>query len=542
MEDVVAKVAKSVSQLAEPYELRLLVQNPGMVRELLSYPEGGERDAFALNALRIGMLALRQAQGRIDGDAVRTEGERILGSLEQHLQEHKRTVQENVRSVLKEYFDPKSGRFNERVTQLVQDGGDLQRVIKAQVGREDSELALTLASYFGPSSPLMKVLDPNDSEGVVRELGETVKEVLADQSRIILSQFSLDNPTSALARLVKELKDKHGELESRVQEKVDDVVGEFSLDDEDSALSRLVGRMEAAQQKINDEFSLDEANSALARMKRELQTLIEGQNKVNEAFRNDIRETLAAMNARRSELQKTTRHGLEFEGEVLAFVERDCAMVGDLMERTGMKPGLIKHCKVGDGVINMGPEREAAGARIVIEAKQEAGIDLADALAELKRARDNRGASVGLFVYSRRIAPEGLPALSRYGNDVVVIWDLEDTVTDIYLSAALSVCRALSVRDVLAKPEAKADLSRMKREIFEVEKQVEALEEIRRGATTIRTSAEKIEDRGRIIAQALGRSVSILASEVQALMEAPALETGSAMAASTAESGDDIPF
>src|SRR5687768_8312766 len=109
--------------------LELDLDDPMIAEALLAYPNRAEREAYATTALRIGVQALNQAQGRLDADVVRGEGERILGALAAELEAHKRTVQEQVGLSLREYFDPKSGRFNERLEQLLRSGGDLERVL-----------------------------------------------------------------------------------------------------------------------------------------------------------------------------------------------------------------------------------------------------------------------------------------------------------------------------------------------------------------------------------------------------------------------------
>ena len=103
----------------------------------------------------------------------------------------------------------------------------------------------------------------------------------------------------------------------------------------------------------------------------------------------------------------------------ILFLQSESQRVGDIATRTGNTTGLIKHCKVGDVVVDLGPDSAAPGARAVAEAKEKAGYSLANALEELDQARKNRGASVGLFVFSKRTAPEGLQPIHRYGSDVV---------------------------------------------------------------------------------------------------------------------------
>ena len=269
----------------EACRLELLIDDSLIVPELLAYAEGPERDKYALTALRIGVLALKQAQGRLDADVIRSESDRLLGMLEDRLGNHQRTVQDQVAGTLREYFDPKSGRFNERVEQFVKSGGELERVLRTQIGASDSELARTLAAHVGEQSTLMKILRPSEKEGILNSLSLEMQKALERQRNAILSEFSLDNGGGALARLVKELNEKHGALAEGLKESVNEVMGEFSLDKPDSALSRLVGQVESAQRKISSEFSLDEQNSALARMKKALEQLIEKSNKENDEFR-----------------------------------------------------------------------------------------------------------------------------------------------------------------------------------------------------------------------------------------------------------------
>jgi hypothetical protein len=86
---------------ASQCRLELDIGDPLVAEALLAYLDGAERDAYAFTALRIGVQALNQAQGRLDADVVRGEGGRILGALAAELEAHKRTVQEQVASSLR---------------------------------------------------------------------------------------------------------------------------------------------------------------------------------------------------------------------------------------------------------------------------------------------------------------------------------------------------------------------------------------------------------------------------------------------------------
>ena len=115
--------------------------------------------------------------------------------------------------------------------------------MRRQIGSEDSEMVRTLAALIGDNSPLMKILDPEEADGLVATLRESVDEVLRGEREKILSQFSLDDKQSAISRLVVELAGNNSNLQEALTDKVEEVVKEFSLDQEDSALSRLVRKV-----------------------------------------------------------------------------------------------------------------------------------------------------------------------------------------------------------------------------------------------------------------------------------------------------------
>ena len=517
--------------------LELIVADRETVLELSSFAEGPARDEFALTALKIGVLALRQARGQIDAELIQRETQRMLDGMELKLGEHSRAVQDRLGASLKEYFDPESGRFSERVRRLVEKDGELERVLRAQIGSQDSELCKTLVAHFGVDSPLMKLLSPDDSQGVLAALREVVGEQLRQQRDRVLGEFSLDNKDGALSRLIKELSEKHGELAETLQTKIDEVVKEFSLDEDGSALCRLVKNVEGAQQTISKEFSLDNQGSAfsrlkqmlestssaihsnltldddgssLSKLKRHLETILAAHCEVNTRFQEEVKIALAKMVVTRDATERSPHHGIAFEKAVCMMIEHQCQRFGDVADRTGERPGMIKYCKIGDCVVELGPESSAPGARIVVEAKEEDRYSLASARAEIEMARKNRDAQIGLFVFSRNTAPEGLEPFGRYGDDLFVVWDAEDATSDVYVKAALTTARALCIRRNRHSQTQAADFKAIDAALLEIEKRAEGIGEIAKWAETIDSSNKKILDRVRISREALERQVSIL--------------------------------
>lgn len=500
-----AAAAREVGEI----ELAMRVRDPELVAELRAIRDPRERDEHAQLALRIGLLALRSARGQIDAGAVRSEVDRLLIELRKGLEQHRDHVQSELAGALKHYFDPSDGRFEERVRALVNDDGELAQVIRAQVQGSDSALARTLAQHVGAESPLLRSLDPTNSTGMVAGVQRLVEDALGAQRTAILGEFSLDNRDGALARFLGELTRSHGAVGEALQERIGAVVREFSLDDEGSALSRLVHRVERAQQQITEEFTLDSETSALARMRRELLGIAEKQNATLIEIEQRMQLELARFAATREANARTTAHGDEFEADLLRWVERRANEAGDVCEETGNTTGTIKHCKVGDAVVELGPEHCAAGARIAVEAKEDASYRLAKAREEIEIARKNRGAEVGLFVLSAKCAPEGWERFRVIGPDVFVAWDAEDPATDVYLDAALAVARALCTR-ARQGGESEIDFEAFEAAVRDIEKQMEGLEEITTSSQTIESGAVKIRERARKMRANLERAVAAL--------------------------------
>ena len=503
-------------------DLRLRISDPDLYAAIAKREEP-KRSQFALEAMKIGVIAFRQAQGQVDAYQVRDAGERVIADMSAALERHRRDVAQQIGDCIKEYFDPKNGSFTQRVRGLVGQGdeaGELERAIRQQVEGGGSALARTLAAHVGQGSALMQVLDPQSTNGLVALLTQATETTLAEQRERILREFSLDNGNGALARLVSELQRNHGDVGKALEQRVDTVVGEFSLDRQDSALSRLVSRVEAANRSISSELSLDNGGSALARMRKELLGVIEEQQRANADFQREVLRSLTEMTARKQEAEKSTRHGLVFEDAVAAFVN-ERQPEGDTATRTGNTTGRVRNSKKGDLVVQLGPDTAAPGARIVVEAKQDASYTLAKALTEIGEARKNRSSGVGVFVFSQRTVPQDvLEPLARYGDDVVVVWDAEDSATDAYLVAALSVAKALSVRTAAGGGMAGVDVPGLEKAIREVERQAGGLDEITKSASAIDSHVTKILDRVRIVRNGLERQTGVLDEKVTALRAA----------------------
>jgi hypothetical protein len=181
--------------------LTLDVRDAEVVAELLRRPEG-ERERYALQALRVGVLAIEAASGRIDAQAIGDAGTALVGAVREALVGHSSQMLVGLSAELGRYFDPKSGAVPDRLRRFVAPGGELEALLARHFAGEDSVLA--------------------------RRLSDLVRK-----------EFSLDGPDSVLARFSRTMDGN-----------VDAIVREFDLNREDSALSRMRREMAAEVDRL----------------------------------------------------------------------------------------------------------------------------------------------------------------------------------------------------------------------------------------------------------------------------------------------------
>jgi hypothetical protein len=268
--------------------------------------------------------------------------------------------------------------------------------------------------------------------------------------------------------------------------------------------------LEKTKGAIDSNLTLDDDKSALARLKRELMGILESHSRTNQQFQEEVKVAIGKLITRREEAARSTLHGKAFEDVVWEFIERYAQDKGDVAERVGEKVGQIKNRKYGDCLIELGPDCTACGAKIVVEAKEEARYSLTAAREEIELARKNRGAEVGLFVFSKKTAPSGLDPVARYGNDVFVVWDAEEAGSDLFFQVGLTLAKALSVRASQRSEAQAADFAAIEAAILDIEKQADSLGEITTSAETIKSSTEKILKRVELARGRLSKHVVTL--------------------------------
>ena len=492
---------------SEPLELHLRVDDLETLHALSQCEGDEELQRFALAALKFGSRILREASGAIDRDTIRKEGTGIVEQLQKVMQEGSRDSLQSVSEEFRRFLDPESGILQQRLERLVAgDGSELNQVMSRHLEKESQLLGQLLEQHVGESSELLKILSPDQKDGLISQLQGQFQATLGEQSEHILEQFSLDQEDSALNRMIKSITDSNGTLKEELSGDVDRMKAEFSLDNKESALSRIVLQLQKNEESISQNLTLDREDSPMARMRRDFIEILEKENDKNQAFRTEVMLQFESQNVRREEALRSTHQGWTFEDQVNDHIEREAQAKGDYFEATGMNAGRKSRSKVGDGVITLGPDTRAPGARIVIEAKKAKTYTLKKALEEIEMARENREAQAGIFVFAVDSVPKNVNPVERYGCDVVVKWDPEDETTDAYLYAAITIARSIVISE-MNRDDSKIDIVGLEQAVRDIEAQATEIDKIITKARSVEKSGKdigKLADniRGRLIDQA----------------------------------------
>ncbi len=230
---------------------------------------------------------------------------------------------------------------------------------------------------------------------------------------------------------------------------------------------------------LTEEFSLDKEGSALSRLRKSLDDPID-----------EIKRILARLEGKKEEAEVGTQKGRNFQEIVRKAIAEFCERYHDVSDYCADKPG-IKSRKTGDVVCEI---NNSDGNKVVIEAKKEKGYTLRKALEELKEAKENRGAEVGVFVFASGYEPDDVGSFGIYGQDIVCTFDEEERdIESSTLRAAYTVART-SVIGTKKVTKVGVDLDAVTRNIKSLLQEVEKFDDIKDKLDKAKRSIEGVDE------------------------------------------------
>ena len=470
-----------------------------------------QREQLVLDAWTIGLRALHNAHAAAQESKLKDVGAALVADIDRQLRAHVDTQQETMAAVLGRFFDPKDGQVSQRLAAFVDDQGVLARLLDKYLGPKNSVLAEALARQVGEASPLFKKLSPTESDGLVKVLECQLGAVMSQGHDDLVRALDPLAEDGAVARFLRSLREElKGADEDRARQ-LSTALAALDANDENSLLSRLVRETHRARVEVLTAVNPDAPSSPMAILKTSLTRLLEEQTATQTAlanqqqvrqtqFEKEVREALVRIETKRTQDQKTTRGGFDFEDAVISFVRSATQGAPCIFDGTGATAG-VGRCKKGDAVLRFTEESAFAGAGVVFEAKRDATYTVQKAIDELDAARKNRGAIAGVFVMARSHASDVFPRFARYGNNVVMTWDDQDPATDAYLHAAVLLGMALVTRSRTTGDA--GDIAALRDVEARIEAELSRLEKMETHSSAIRRNADGLSEEIRKAQRAL---------------------------------------
>lgn len=198
----------------------------------------------------------------------------------------------------------------------------------------------------------------------------------------------------------------------------------------------------------------------------------------------------AAQQARAGERARSTAKGADFEDLLEALLGEIARGGNDLLERCGTDAGDAGRSKKGDFVLTIDPDlARGAELRIVVEAKDRrmSGREMRD---ELRAAKANRDAAVGLVVFTPAHAPAGIAPFDVRAGDVYVVVDPADP-DPATLHAAVRLARLLAVAS-LRESEAELDTAAVQEVLTGIREALEVVRAVKVQLTSIGTTSANV--------------------------------------------------
>jgi hypothetical protein len=214
--------------------------------------------------------------------------------------------------------------------------------------------------------------------------------------------------------------------------------------------------------------------------------ITEGFSKLNER----IAALEAASTARAQERAKGTAKGGDFEDLLERLLAEGARGAGDMLDRTTADTGAVLKSRKGDFVLTIDPAATRGHElRVVIEAKDRP-MSLRAIRDELREAKENRGAAVGVIVFTPAHAPSGIDPFTVLGGDVYCVVDPEAPEPALF-SAAIRLARLMAL-GTLDDREVEVDAAAIGRALAGVRAELEAIRTLKSQLTSIGNATKAV--------------------------------------------------
>jgi hypothetical protein len=318
----------------------------------------------------------------------------------------------------------------------------------------------------------------SEFERMVRQAEQVNERAAAALEQTLRANFA--DVDGRLPRTLEKFLGDRGALRSMVDELFDETK-------RDSAIGRIGGMLEkyfdGDASKLAHLLDPTRLNSPMHQFRQEIAAGFKG-----------LEERLiaieAAAAARGAERSRSAAKGADFEELLDAMLGEIARGAGDLLDRTGYETGSTLKSKKGDFVLTV-DARAARGCdlKVVIEAKDRP-MSMRAMRDELREARENRGAAVGVAVFTAAHAPAGIAPFAVVSGDVYCVIDPESP-EPATLEAAIRLARLLALAS-LAEREVDVDAAAIASALTAIREQLEVVRQLKSQLTSISNATKAV--------------------------------------------------
>ena len=318
----------------------------------------------------------------------------------------------------------------------------------------------------------------SEFDRMVRQAEQVNERAAAALEQTLRSNFADDE--GRLPRTLEKFLGDRGALRSMVDELFDETK-------RDSAIGRIGGMLEryfdGDASKLAHLLDPTRLNSPMHQFRQEIAAGFRG-----------LEERLiaieAAAAARGAERARSAAKGADFEELLEEMLGEIARGAGDLLDRTGLETGSMLKSKKGDFVLTV-DARVARGCdlKVVIEAKDRP-MSMRAMRDELREARENRGAAVGVAVFTPAHAPTGIAPFTVVGGDVYCVIDPE-APEPATLEAAIRLARLLGLASLVER-EVDVDAAAIGTALTAIREQLEVVRQLKSQLTSISNATKAV--------------------------------------------------
>ena len=214
---------------------------------------------------------------------------------------------------------------------------------------------------------------------------------------------------------------------------------------------------------------------------------------ITEGFRS-LEERLIALEAahaaRSGERARSAAKGADFEDLIELELGAIARGANDSVERCGTDAGDAGRSKKGDFVLTLAPDAtHGSDLRIVIEAKDRR-MSTREIREELREAKTNRDAVVGVVIFTPHHAPTGVAPFDIRAGDVYAVLDPADPDRSV-LEAAVRLARLLALAS-LRETEAEVDLTEVRAALTSIREVLDHVRGLKVQLTNIATTSNGV--------------------------------------------------